>query len=1449
MTPINNVARILSELYVNGVISAKQLLSARDTALARCAGSQLAFIKLMSGKSAVHFLIDSGSDAHITSSKSVFVPGTVRKCSVNIIGITGSNRRVELHAHECGDVIFNLSHNESVFLRDVLFVPNTVLSAAADDCTVLVSVNKLARECNVSTRFDVSDVMFYNNDRLVGKYSSSSDSVYIISDSERKIVMNANSEGKEMKYKDDSDKDEKDSEEQASSKKSRRRCGSSLSRKDREKLSRKVHNRIHFGKTQRIRSFLKNVYGDDLIFFDDEPCDACMWSKAKFKPRPTSSHRKATRVGDRLHFDVFTSSVRSDDGCKYLLVVVDEFSGYIWAYGMRRRSETRKLIQLTVRVIEKKLSKRVNDIEYDNGVNDVLGVSSLRCDNAGENVLELMKKWCSKRGMTMETSVPHTPWQDGKAERMGGVVWQGGASLRYGGNLPESEWLRCCLAFVHVRNKLPSAACKHPTLLTPYEAYNDVMIPACELIEHFRRLGCVCHVVVPHSVRSGKPKKTFRAMMLGYSEEAGKKGYVLRDLSTGRLVTAAYNQVHCFESTLAFPASLHHDAWLNKRVKALADREKKEKARNKEQDDVDSCSVSSSSDEPSSEDNDAASDDEVAMWNEPNSASAASGTSEMSVMERLELGYPASSPSSPPATRSTAVESSSESVSNSPAAASSSPISPPPLSPALSRRSCISSDSDSDIEVIDDSESDISGTSEEVERGEWEVVGIKQSRRRGRGVQYQTEWKTGEVTWEPKSTFEVSSASNSNSFLPIFDLFNENAEKGIVGARASDCESDHSCASEFSENASGGSAVTAGTGQGANFGQELASTPSDPDASTGGVGSARADIDADVAVESREVGENGGSTSSTSLSSSADESPTVMLEHVALAIRTVKALVALEKAGIAIPENRREAMSGKYWNEFSEAEKKELNSFASLDVWELVRKPKGANVVGTRWVYDVKVNADGSIERFKARLVAQGFSQKEGIDFSETFAPTMHIKTARVLLTIAARSNIEARKYDVSTAFLHAALDKTVYVQQPKGHIVSGKEKWVYRLKKAMYGLKNAPKAYSDHFMSILTELGFKQSTRDSCLWSLWQGNYFVHYLYHVDDILVVSNHTALREACFSQLESRLRIRDEGPVNSFLGMEICRLSDGSYTMSQKAYIERVAKRFCIDDMSRPVETPGQYGQKLSNDDLPCTDEEKEEAAKLPFQELVGALLYVTKTRPDVAYAVSDISRFMSKWGVSHFKAALRVLRYVYSTREQVLTMNADAPMNLHVYVDANYGDERESEQVDDKWKSQGGFLVYLSNSLVSWRSRRHKARTHSSMESEYMEASEAAKEVLFFRMMLNELCYDQKNPTIMYEDNKACISFSKNNTSHDRTKHIDIRAYNLRDYVKDGSIKLMHIDTSEQLADMLTKHQLKHLFQSHVSKLFSGFIRPTTAKRVNAVSSCSCLSCFTSHQG
>ena len=1462
----------LISIYLQGKMNIDEILYLYNSITSHTSNIKNACIKLVNSDSKV-LVIDSGSDTHLTNNKDIFLSDSIKKCDIYVSGINGnSDRNKVFHATVSGSVRLNLSSSMNVIIHKVLYVPDAVLVGFSDR-TVLVSVKMLAREKGISTKFDENDVSFYKDDVLICTSPTIDSNMYLLRNTpstttnviasesektEKKKVKDETSDESDVKQRKKKVKLVKESEKERVSDRTRntitRRSILTKADRRRRKLARLLHGRIHTGKTSKVYSFLKEAYGDDLVleWLNDEPCDACMWSKGRFKPTPKYSHRKAKRVGERLHYDVFTSSVRSEDGAKYLLVVIDEYSGYIWAYGMKRKSETSELVRMTVKTVEKHLRKRI-EVLGGSTEKEVTGVSTLRSDNAKENITNKMRAWCASRGTRIETTIPYTPYQDGKAERLGGVVWQGGACLRYGGNLPKTDWLHCCLAYVYVRNRLPSNACLSTAYKTPYECYNDVSVSPKELVDTFKTIGCLCYVLLPHSLRSGKSKKAYRALLLGYSDNvSGQKGYIVRNLSTGDISSVAHNQIHCYESKLAFQPARTYDAWLNKQIDTVADEKIRDSTSKKgydsSGDDNDEGFDSSSRDsESSSRDGESSSSEEIEILSDDSESDNDSDDMIESYLTCNDNDNDSDNSNEPnndarvsPATpnRASRVRRRGSSVDEMTAAEVKGI---PSLSPTIHnpKESMIDHESDSDdIEVVEESDDDSqSDTSDEIERGEWEVVAIKQSRKRGRGVQYQTEWKNGELTWEPSSTFQVDKGTTSTSYLPIYTLFNENKEKGIVGARASDCEMSDSedeeekyGTSEVERRGSDSTSVVAGAGAAA-----AAKAKEKPKAASADAEGAGSEIDS--AEESGEVGEN----ENTSHSSSTDPSATVTIEHITLAIRTVLALVALEKAGIVIPQSRKEARIGKYWKQFSEAEDEEMKSFSELDVWELVEKPKGANVVGTKWVYDVKINPDGSINRYKARLVAQGFSQKEGIDFTETFAPTMHIKTLRLLLTIAARHNIVARVYDISTAFLHASLDEEVYVQQPKGHIVKGKEKCVYRLKKAMYGLKNAPKAFSDHFMNILSETGFKQSTKDSCLWYLRRGTHFVYYLFHVDDILVVSNHDTLRNACFNMLEKKLRIRDEGEVKKFLSIEIERRSDGSYSMSQSKYIERLAKRFCIDDMSRTVETPGQYGQKLQ----PVSDNEMpSDARQLPYQELVGGLLYACKTRPDIAYAISNVSRFMSKWSVSHYKAALRILRYLYSTKDKALVISADAPMELKVYVDANYGDDRESENSDSKWKSQGGFLVYFSSSLVSWRSRRHKTRSLSSMESEYMEASEAAKEVLFFRVMLEELDYKQSSPTIMYEDNKACIQYSKNNTSHDRTKHIDIRAYVLRDCVRNNDIKLMHVDTRDQLADMLTKHQLKHVFLNHVNSLFSGFSVPATARVVNRVNTCHCLTCF-----
>jgi hypothetical protein len=406
--------------------------------------------------------------------------------------------------------------------------------------------------------------------------------------------------------------------------------------------------------------------------------------------------------------------------------------------------------------------------------------------------------------------------------------------------------------------------------------------------------------------------------------------------------------------------------------------------------------------------------------------------------------------------------------------------------------------------------------------------------------------------------------------------------------------------------------------------------------------------------------------------------------------------------GQTVPSTLKQARKHPKWGAFADDMKVEFGNFTKKGVWRLVRRPAGVNVVSVRWVFDIKIK-NGVVMRYKARLVCRGFAQKEGEDYdpNELYAPTMKTKTLRALTALAARNGWDINQYDVSCAFLHADLEETVYVEQPADFVVEGKEDWVYVLDKAMYGLKQAPRAFSTHLAKCFKTLDFKQSDADECLWVLTKPNGVVVYaLYHVDDIVMTGNDNVEREKVYQCLSAVLDIRDEGCVDVFLNMKFVYGIDGSISLSQTHYIEKLAERFGLTDDAK-VTSPGLPDDVLSYSDLPVSEADQVEAAKLPYPGLIGSLIYTCLTRPDVQYSISNVAMYMSRWGVKHYEHAMRILKYLYHTRHKTLTYQKwKGDVVLQCYVDANYGDKRDSGY-DDKWRSQGGYLVFVGDCLVS----------------------------------------------------------------------------------------------------------------------------------------------------
>lgn len=327
----------------------------------------------------------------------------------------------------------------------------------------------------------------------------------------------------------------------------------------------------------------------------------------------------------------------------------------------------------------------------------------------------------------------------------------------------------------------------------------------------------------------------------------------------------------------------------------------------------------------------------------------------------------------------------------------------------------------------------------------------------------------------------------------------------------------------------------------------------------------------------------------------------------------------------------------KMWLDAADAE---INSLIENDTWELVPLPKGRKPIGTKWVFKRKYKADGTLDRYKARLVCTGYTQKYGIDYEETFAPVVRPESIRLLVATAASAGAAIHHMDVTTAFLNGKLTEEIYVKQPKGYIQKGAEDKVYRLKKSLYGLKQAPLCWNIEIDSALKNIGFKRNRADHGMYVRGTGNSWIAVALYVDDLLVVSADKNLLSTVKSQLASVFKMKDLGPVEYYLGMKITK-TDSGYTLNQSKYIGEILDHFSMKDCNT-AQIPMAVGTDLGNATGPAVDETK-------YRSLVGKLLYAANyTRPDISFAVSILSRYLNQPKEIHLKAAKHVLRYLRS---------------------------------------------------------------------------------------------------------------------------------------------------------------------------------------------------------
>ncbi|CAL2232095.1 unnamed protein product [Prunus armeniaca] len=389
-------------------------------------------------------------------------------------------------------------------------------------------------------------------------------------------------------------------------------------------------------------------------------------------------------------------------------------------------------------------------------------------------------------------------------------------------------------------------------------------------------------------------------------------------------------------------------------------------------------------------------------------------------------------------------------------------------------------------------------------------------------------------------------------------------------------------------------------------------------------------------------------------------------------------------------ENYQEAASDIAWQEAMNAE---LEMIEKNNTWELVERPANK-------------------PKHKARLVAKGYAQKPGIDYNETFAPMARLDTIRTLIALAAQKGWKLFQLDVKSAFLNGVHDEEVYVEQPEGFELKNAGHKVYKLRKALYGLKQAPRAWHSEIDAYLSMCKFKRSISEATLYTRSdnEGGLIIVSIY-VDDIVYTGNSERMLAEFKREMMQRYEMSDLGLLHHFLGMGILQTDQGVF-IHQSKYAKSLLVKFGLEDC-KPVSIPLPTGEKLKKVDG------SELADEGLYRKIVGSLLYLTATRPDLMYAASLLSRFMNGPTKKHMGVARRFLRYVQGTLSYGIEYVRNQSATLVGFCDADWAGS------EDDSRSTSGYAFSFGSGAFSWASVKQNTVALSTTEAEYVSASEA----------------------------------------------------------------------------------------------------------------------------
>ena len=521
------------------------------------------------------------------------------------------------------------------------------------------------------------------------------------------------------------------------------------------------------------------------------------------------------------------------------------------------------------------------------------------------------------------------------------------------------------------------------------------------------------------------------------------------------------------------------------------------------------------------------------------------------------------------------------------------------------------------------------------------------------------------------------------------------------------------------------------------------------------------------------------------------------------------------------PASYEEAMASEDAPRWTAAMNTEISALLENKTWELVPRRPSMKVLKNRWVLRIKYNADGSIERYKARLVVKGYMQEHGVDYQEVFAPVVRFESLRLLLALAATLDYEIEQMDVTTAFLNGSIDCDIFMEQPSGFVDRDHEHSVCHLLKSLYGLKQAPKVWYELLRTHLQAHGFHMLQTEACVGvkRCSDGTLCIISIY-VDDLLLFARSKSTIDEMKAMLHERFKMKDLGAVHYILGWEVVRnRSQRQLMVTQHKFTQTVLSRFGMDPSHGGTKAiPFPDDLRLSKTLNATTQEEQQLMKGKPYRAVVGSLMYLMlSTRPDIAFAVRECSQFMQNPGIGHWKAAMHILRYLRATQDYGLllgngSLNSSLEHHLIGYSDADFANHEDR-------KSIAGYVTMYGESVISWCSQAERTVALHTTEAEYIAISLLVQEIMHLRMMMNELHLTERSPTKIYADNASAVKLCNNPEFHQRTKHIDVRHHYIREKVQENEITMCPIPTASNTADIFTKPLARIKFCKHRAAL------------------------------